>query len=272
MTAFNMEDIRTSPDKVKCPKCNEIIDDKKYVVHYRNAHGCLPPGFPEKKKFICDQCSQEFTSKDRLKKHVHNVHEQEEKEQKMPSKKIYVCIQCNNTSFKGTQPYVNHYRSVHHEMPPEYSESNKVYCEQCGKVFLNDKHLKNHVLYSHEKKYRYKNPSKKFKCQHCEKIFAHRRNFQEHVQAVHEQNTPHECQECHRKFAFASSLSTHKRLTHTKVKCDICQSTLYSAFFLKKHKAQVHGVTPEGAFHCDHCTLIFMNEGSLKNHVLKKHA
>ena len=56
-----------------------------------------------------------------------------------------------------------------------------------------------------------------------------------------------------------------------KVTCEICNEVTYNAFYLKRHKASVHGVIPHGSFKCKHCPLFFKGTSALLKHVTTKH-
>ena len=190
-------------------------------------------------------------------------------------KKVFQCHYCR-LDLRGNQAYINHYKRVHKELPPEYADKPTVVCDKCGQVFLSDLRLKAHIAYSHKNKIHVTKSKmdKKvdfIKCSQCDKVFKHARNHQEHFKSVHEKDTPHQCQECPRKFALLSTLKVHLKVKHTKVKCDKCHEELYNNFYLKRHNAVVHGILPKGSFQCTQCPLFFKHQKNLEFHIANKH-
>ncbi len=58
---------------------------------------------------------------------------------------------------------------------------------------------------------------------------------------------------------------------HQRIKCDLCGQEICNVFILKRHKASVHGVTPEGVFQCEYCPSFFEQIGAKDKHVSKHH-
>merc|ERR1711874_134452 len=110
---------------------------------------------------------------------------------------------------------------------------------------ISEKSLKAHVFTSHSdraKKQAMK-PKTLVQCPHCEKTYGTKQRLKDHVKQV-----------------------------HTKVTCEICDEVQYNWFYLKRHKASIHGIIPRDAIKCQFCPLIFKSEVSLKKHLAAKHA
>jgi len=87
----------------------------------------------------------------------------------------------------------------------------------------------------------------------------------------HENSAKYECGVCHRKLPTAGKLKDHMKQVHTKVTCEICEEIQYNWFYLKRHKASIHGIMPRDAIKCRLCPLIFKSDISLKKHLAAKH-
>ena len=88
---------------------------------------------------------------------------------------------------------------------------------------------------------------------------------------MHENSGAFECQICNRKFPNTPKLNDHVNIVHTKVSCELCNEVLYNKFYMKRHKAAVHGIIPQGSFKCRSCPMFFKAEKSLISHVKTKH-
>lgn len=263
----------TFEEDVICPECGKSVKAKTFVVHYRKAHGCLPPGYKDGKRFICDQCSVEYASMQSLKKHTENVHG----EGSTDHPKEYRCQQCSQ-DFTGFHYLLIHFRHVHKDLPPEYKDQPQFICDQCPDIFLTEAHLKGHISRKHTKKSNTEqstntaNKHVRKQCPNCEKTFGGYNALREHILVKHENNTPHQCEQCPRKFGLSHTLRVHQKYVHTKVRCDVCNEEVCNSFVLKRHKATVHGIVPTNSIKCLLCPMFFHTKKSLQNHVDKKHS
>ena len=257
-------------EDIKCPECDKFFSSGVYLRHYRRVHGSLPPDFPEDKKFVCEQCSDAFASKIGLEKHMktHDV-----KHKKENANEIIKCKLCQEETH-GKHGYLMHYKAIHGDLPPEMKDASTVYCEHCGKVFANKAYLKRHILevHSETKPEKRKKTRKEHICQFCGTSFSAPYRLRNHVNTVHLKNLPFQCEHCPKKFPSQYRLKNHVSFSHSRVKCDLCNEIIYNSFLLARHKSDVHGVLPEDAFKCDHCSLMFRSKFGLENHVKTKHA
>ena len=58
---------------------------------------------------------------------------------------------------------------------------------------------------------------------------------------------------------------------HTKVTCDLCDEVQYNYFYLKRHKASIHGIIPQNSIKCQHCPAFFKSSANLNKHLDNKH-
>lgn len=243
--------------------------------HHRLSHGSLPPDYPQNEKWICDQCSKEYTSKARLKIHMDSIHGNGSvNDQIKVNEEQFHCVRCKQ-DFSEQRYYISHYKRAHKEIPPEFKDSAKFFCDQCPEVFLSATNLKAHLSYKHSlKKTGHKTVQKRkksFKCPQCEKVYSTNSNLREHILVVHEKKTLFECDQCPRKFGFKRTLDAHIQVVHTKVNCDACGQTMYNSYELRVHKASVHGIIPSNSYQCEHCPKVFRAKANLYSHVANKH-
>ena len=83
----------------------------------------------------------------------------------------------------------------------------------------------------------------------------------------------HSCHLCAKKFLKAPHLRAHLQTTHLGAKlyvCEACDKRYASAFALKTHKVNVHGIGGEKP-ECPHCPRTFCNKTLLRRHILESH-
>ena len=105
----------------------------------------------------CDYCDRVFTRKSSLKRHVRNIHEDNE-EQK---------IKCEFCDKSFSPAYLKVHISCVHE------EAKKGTCHLCGNEY---KQLKQHIAYFHQKPYQ---------CENCDKRFSQKNLLRDHNNTVH---------------------------------------------------------------------------------------
>ena len=66
--------------------------------------------------------------------------------------------------------------------------------------------------------------------------------------------------------------SDHKNFCHKREICDICHKVQYNFYYLRRHRAEAHGIIAEGMVQCDFCPLVFTHKSQMKEHILSKHA
>ena len=227
----------------KCTMCDvRVFSREGAEKHYKLEHGVsIPPEFkikPRKKTFkmqpeICDKCNMEFSGRRYL--HLH-------------------------------------YTSVHKELLPDYQQKEKFVCEICSKILFSQYRLAEHLKSCGLEAHKRAPPNVTYKeCPHCQKRFAKHSVLSEHIKTKHEFVTPFQCDKCDKKFGTYATMAQHIRQKHQRVKCDICTQEICNLFILKRHKATVHGVTPENVLKCDHCPLFFESDRTFRKHMDKQH-
>ena len=139
-------------------------------------------------------------------------------------------IDCKSCEMKFNAPnfYIQHYQTIHGDIPPDYIGKELFICDQCTHVFISKHSLAAHTL-THTRK------PKERKCPHCEKEFRCSSSYNEHIRVIHEKNATFKCDECPKSFGYLSKLNSHKQLVHQRVKCEECGQDISNLHMLKKH-------------------------------------
>jgi hypothetical protein len=243
----------------KCDRCDKAFAYANELKrHLELTHLGLRP-------FVCEKCGKGYLSQKYLSEH-----------QAKPScnhsdVKHFKCERCDIDFFKALS-YVKHFHMVHGSQPPNMDAGPAFLCDSCPKMYLLRMSLERHRQEVHQGvPKRPKHITPKFQCPHCEKRLANAK-MEEHIKSKHEMNTPFKCDKCTRSFGTATVLQTHKTNLHKRVNCDLCGQNICNSFWLKRHKASAHGITPKGSYQCPNCPLFFNQQGFLDNHVRKQHA
>ncbi|XP_035713565.1 zinc finger protein 431 [Folsomia candida] len=173
-------------------------------------------------------------------------------------------------------------------------------CNICNKTLSNQKNLRNHIDFVHNKKeqprfpcgfpgceitYLYKsdvlkhvraehaeNPVR-YPCTLCGKDFKTRTDLGQHIY-THTTEKPFKCATCGKSFAFRKVLRNHKR-THIQkssretLKCQLCLQTFLTRNGLQGHDLVIH--QNRRNYRCTFCDKSFGGATDLKRHVEVKH-
>ena len=196
----NVEEVEELDDEVEevdqvvndneCKKCNKTFS-RKYILkrHLREVH--------EEKKFHCNRCDQRFVrkfdflkhmerfhakkptaddivkcqnrQKDKLRRYVSEVHDQENS---------FQCKRCNKT-LSSKSILRRHVREVH-------DQEGIVQRKKCNKTFSSKSRLQRHVREVHDQE-------TIFECKKCNQTLSSKRALQRHVKEVHEQKSIVQC-------------------------------------------------------------------------------
>ncbi len=246
--------------KYPCDMCDKTFPyAKKLQQHKEIKHYGI-------KSAVCDTCGKGFPTKGQL--NVHTKHGGCTKGN-VPIK----CPGCDE-EFSGQVYMYHHYRNVHGGIPPTMQDKKQFICDQCPAVFFALPSLNLHVRKKHSGPVPLPyGPAVKRKliCPHCAKEFASKPNLEEHVKSKHENHTPYHCNECPKAFGTVLKLKKHIRLVHTRIKCNLCGKEIANKFVMTQHKHSAHGITPDTAFPCELCPLIFTKQVNYFKHLEKKH-
>jgi len=266
------EHVCLEPERYKCDECEKSYKAKGelrnhvLVVHEGLRHPC---NFCEdvlssvqalkrhEKSFhqnnprdnVCEVCSQAFTHKDTLKKHIlthdkvlrsdpcpycgkvlrnRNVLRQHIKTLHEKNFSV-VCEDCG-------QRFANKHRlEIHSEM--SHLKGKMYVCQTCGKNFLGKKRLQNHMISKHPKGQKFvtceycgedvgekqlrshvveahKSHAYKFQCPHCLKKFPVKGHIKRHIR-VHTGARPYLCRGCGNYYVDLEAVKDHIRKEHS---------------------------------------------------------
>ena len=147
-------------------------------------------------------------------------------------------------------------------------------CEQCGRSFPWNHHLKRHVESVHEGK---RQPKKrKHQCNICGKSVNH---LKEHIRAVHDKVKSFICTICGYKCGRQHRLNRHMELVHDEIKvrpfqCSQCAASFKDESSLEKHFQLAHeklsGIRGK-QLGCPFCSGIFTGHRNIFDHVELEH-
>ena len=217
---------------------------------------------------MCDKCDFSAPHKELLQRHIRHKHETD-KHKKCP---------CCDFKTPTDQKLCIHI-DVHH---PEYDEKS-FFCDKCGKRFIYELSLKQHVNF--ECKFsdyakNVKNPKRQLrtikkievKCDYCFKSLSYGENIKLHYKRLHPDKPiildsidKFPCSHCKDFFFCKVSLDRHSYLIHGietgKKYCQKCS---------KPYTIQ-HTCQKVYSFSCDHCHMTFKSKLNLKSHILSVH-
>ena len=145
------------------------------------------------------------------------------------------------------------------------NSSNGHHCDFCGKSFVYEGSLNNHIEKCH-----------KFKCDNCEKTFKQLKALERHVKIKHEKIKDHKCEECGKAFLYILSLNDHISCVHEgkekNQKCSKCDKAFYTVQRLQNHVRLVHERPKNyGKHKCDICGKLLSYDHVLRKHIRFQH-
>lgn len=237
----------------KCPQCLKVFCTIKGLNRHKKSSA-------SNESFTCDLCSQEFTAKCLLKKHIRS-HRPDEQELE--------CLDCQK-KFCSRKSLTRHMHIHTRKRMRTISDIVKtIKIEQpkgdddlkCG--ICNEKFNEPLELTLHRKTHA---NDKKYICSVCGLLCKARTHLIIHTR-VHTKERPYQCSYCPKAFASIGGLNAHI-LTHTgerKHLCSYCGKAATSSSDLKRH-LRIH--TGERPYQC---TIPNCNERFIANNALKKH-
>ncbi|NXW64199.1 ZBT40 protein, partial [Eurystomus gularis] len=253
---------------------HESFPDLQPVMQELRHVGLLTEGSAEKpgiRKWKVNSESQvEALDKDEDKMGGASTKELKEHQEKVSSKKSFVCKACDKT-------FHFYCRLKVHMKRCRAARGKQIQCKDCSEVRSTKKELEKHQLEVHGMVGTTKKKKKRLPvaCDICGREFAHASGMQYHKLTEHFDEKPFSCEECGAKFAANSTLKNHLRL-HTGDRpfmCKHCLMTFMQASALayhtkKKHAEGSHPGVPAGKMYaCQYCDAVFAQSIELSRHV-----
>ncbi|XP_066289566.1 zinc finger protein 335-like [Branchiostoma lanceolatum] len=197
--------------------------------------------------FKCPDCPYSCTRWSSLKEHQFHHNGQS---------KPYKCDKCNYSSVYKKD--VTRHQSSHTTDRP-------FICEQCGKSFKRDIHLKSHI-----DTHRRKADRNSYTCEICTMVFTLKKPYMEHVREHNQQPklSSFTCPVCGRTYTMQKRLTQHMK-THSAEKphmCDKCGKSFKKRYTFKMHLLTHIHARVDGKYVCELCSFICDNKRVLLNH------
>ena len=196
------------------------------------------------------------------------------------------CDKCMKNDFLKLSEVQLHFMNVHHynvqikdvsvknapddegAFEADNEENAEFICtfEDCTEKFESDEKRIQHMNENHAQR----------QCHKCLQHFKTPVTFRKHQCGLPENQKVrnHSCHLCSKKFLKAPHLRAHLQTTHmgAKLVCETCDKRYASAFALKTHKVNAHGIGGEKP-ECPHCPQrrTFCNKTFLRRHILECH-
>ena len=170
--------------KLKCELCaktfTKINTLKEHEARFHNGP----------KPYKCVSCDSGFTTAKNLQNHIECVHE---------GKRPHACSSCDS-KFYLPKDLKNHILSVH--------EKKKLHeCPNCDFKADLKSNLKRHIVRAHEVN------KLQYKCEFCGKGFLNNEKLKDHIN-IHTGEKPHLCKFCGAAFASYGTCRMHERMVH----------------------------------------------------------
>ncbi|XP_066254698.1 zinc finger protein ZFP2-like isoform X10 [Euwallacea similis] len=235
---YHEKTVHGDPQNYPCDICGKIFSNKRNCVVHRNRH-------TKEYTVKCQECGKAFLGNFYLKKHM-IVHSEERPHQ---------CPACGKR-FKHQRVLDYHFKTLHgdesHEKHP---------CDICGKIFSNrrncdihrKRHLKQYTVY----------------CEHCGKGFLNNFYLNKHLNAKH-YGKRHICDVCGASIGDKSNMRNHMKLHDPNYKkplpevCNICHKAFSN---LKRHYKAAHENDGKN-YKCEYCGKFFRGKDGLKFHLM----
>jgi KRAB domain-containing zinc finger protein len=225
----------------KCMECKGEVPLLSYLKrHYLDQH----------ELFYCAECIKTFPSHDEINSHCLEIHG-------TPTNWSFVCEKCNkyfdsNISFKK-----------HVDL---CSNAQRVLCDYCGKEYVNNGKLKNHIRNAH---LRAPNNKERICCELCGKNII-RKNIALHMKR-HAGIKDVQCPKCPCSFFSVSALKCHTDQVHKMVEKSKCPTCLrrFDSSKLEQHVLEEHVF--EWSYICNYCQIYSLNEDEIQQHCSDKH-
>ena len=216
----------SSLDVHSCPICWEWFPTDEDLEHHTQFHTDDP------KKLHCNICSHVCAAKFNIR----------------PRNSLRAQDGCQ---IPVGQPSMNEHLKEHETVHK---------CDDCEIVFPSKRGLKGHMINKHKQ-------GRELSCEHCGKVYMKQQQLDNHIE-MHHSNVKYECEECGNNYPTKVYLRMHKKRIHQKetIVCHVCAKPVIKQTF-KLHLLTHNG---EKSFVCDFpgCNKRFAAPNTLRAHVL----
>ena len=196
----------------------------------------------DEEESVCRECDFTFSTNENLKIHFKNFHSQ--------------------LNVSGEDPV-----ELGTQIGNSKSAKSKMSCQECGKAFLNQWHLKQHRDSVH------KQGDKTYKCNECFHQTNDKYSLKKHINGVHNNIRSHKCEECGNAFFSKKDLKRHRDSVHKmgdqEFKCEQCPYSTFDKHTLVRHNKAVHEKIKNHA--CSECDYATYEKRNLNYHMISSH-
>eukprot|EP01084_Bolivina_argentea_P150271 262442_1 len=245
---YHVRKIHQGEINFHCKYCEKPFFNKSQLKLHQETHTRSTK--TEEKKFPCPHCSRLFRMKYYLKRHVINIHMQNED-------KPYQCQYCtygaatrkqimwhenihrNKREFKCRQCSASFNNEVDVRKHTANKHTKPFKCDLCDKGFGTPNYLKMHMIHRHTPM-----RDKPYQCQHCDYGSGNKESVRKHS-LTHTSSSSLKCGQCGQQFKLLRALHTHMAKLHDetkKWKCNVCQKRFKTNKYLANH-AQIHVIS-----------------------------
>ena len=213
--------IHMKENQLYCFYCEKTFKGWKYLLCHIDAKH---PEHDAEKKFSCDECLKSFIFEKSCDQHKHY-----HKHAKHSSGKILSCKICDYSNMSqyelNMHNFYNHYSGIAKQ------------CPHCEYKIPHTHKLNRHIENNHSDQY----PEKNHVCEKCGKSFIFEGSLTNHV---NDSCTNHVCKKCGRSFVFKSSLTKHVKssckhpVQNTSHKQELTKQLLQRHIQMKHEKAE----------------------------------
>lgn len=236
----NKEFIKIQSTNYLCIMCNEKFASFDMLTkHMTNGVPCRVV------TISCPICGKEFPSRSRCSSHISSTHKEKPKYHCTKCSKFFsnpVTLQIheelNHTEYfdatdngfrcKMCPHEAENRRLILHHINQNHLHVSTLLCDICGKSFLNENGLRNHIQTHRE--------TKSYLCQICSKAFKMKSSLRAHIK-THDTERSFVCDECGKSFKKKCTLSEHKKY-HAgdfSFPCNWCSKKFVSRSLLNTH-------------------------------------
>ena len=268
--------VKEKRSKISCNICSfeTYFGNAKMEKHIENVHN-----WSKKTDNVCNICGKSFKQKGNLRLHINGVHE---------GKRNFPCSICNYRGFQNNN-LEKHMKAVHEGLTFDCEmcefrcktkdslkkhnnikhlgiEREKYPCKQCSSTFLHEKNLQIHLRSVHL------GIKSSFDCTLCDYKASQKVHLKEHNDNVHLKVKKFKCSYCEKGFYYKQHLHNHENSSHSlvKIKCDQCDFTTTTNYWLKKNIYNKHEEKTE-EFSCNSCDYKGNTKRKLRRHVANSH-